>query len=180
MKQVKLRGVLGVALLATFIAAWLAPSSEGDGVTLSKHAQNATTRTPAATRTTTASRDSHAKPVEVLRIRPRDEDDADDARIFASTQWVPSVKSMPVSGAAPVETAPAAPQAPPLPFRVLGRYEESGQTVVFLQHNDQNLVVRVGDTIAEQYKVESLNGSTLNLRSLPLNQPQTLEVGATQ
>lgn len=41
------------------------------------------------------------------------------------------------------------------------RYVDEGQEVVFLLHNDQNLVVRVGDTIAQQYKVESLNGNKL-------------------
>ena len=72
-------------------------------------------------------------------------------------------------------------QAPPvLPFVVLGRYIEAGQEVIFLQHNNQNLVVRVGNTLLEQYKVESLQGSTLNFRYLPLNLAQSLEIGSKQ
>jgi hypothetical protein len=43
--------------------------------------------------------------------------------------------------------------------------------------NDQNLAVRVGDTIAEQYRVERLEGQTLTLRYLPLDVLQTLDVG---
>jgi hypothetical protein len=60
----------------------------------------------------------------------------------------------------------------------MGRYVEDGQVLVFLQHNDSNLVVRVGDTIAEHYKVESLDGGTLTLRYLPLDQQQTIDVGS--
>jgi hypothetical protein len=71
------------------------------------------------------------------------------------------------------------PQAPPLPFRAIGRYEEDGETVFFLQHNERGIVVRVGDTVAEQYKVESVQGNLLTLTHLPTNQTQTLDVGGT-
>lgn len=184
----KKRGLLGLALLATIIAAWFAPPAGTAGVALSEHARGAAIRADASPQAVAnqvvnaSARTASPASVEVLSIRQReidDEDDEQDARLFATTQWSPPARKAPVAGISPAATAPASPQAPPLPFRVLGRYEEAGQAIVFLQYNDQNLVVRVGDTIAEQYKVEGLHGTTLSLRYLPLNQEQTLEVGGT-
>jgi hypothetical protein len=60
---------------------------------------------------------------------------------------------------------------------VLGRYEEAGKTVVFVLHGEESLVVRVGDVIAKDYKVEKLNESTLFLRYIPLDQVQELALG---
>lgn len=76
-----------------------------------------------------------------------------------------------------VASAPA-PQAPALPFQVLGRYENDGDKAVFLQYNDRNLVARVGDTIDDLYQVESLQDGVLTLVYLPLHQKQTLQVGS--
>jgi hypothetical protein len=182
------RCLLGLSLLATMIAAWFAPSAETAGVALSERVQTAATSAGAATRAAsnqdanTSARAATLAPEEVLTIRPReldDEDDEQDARLFAATKWSPAATTAPVAASAPAAAAPAPTQAPPLPFHVLGRYEEAGKEIVFLQYNDQNLVVHVGDTIAEQYKVEGLHGTTLTLRYLPLNQEQTLEVGGT-
>lgn len=183
------RVALFVALLATLVAVWFAPVDEDDGVALSARAQGAKPRAgdvaqPASNQTVTAAaRTTTSSPVEVLRIQSREqgnEDNAREARLFSSTRWTQPVKAAPVASPAPTEVAAAPPQAPPLPFRALGRYDEAGQAAIFLQHLENNLVVRVGDTIAEQYKVESLQGTTLTLRYLPLNQLQTLEVGGVQ
>jgi hypothetical protein len=40
------------------------------------------------------------------------------------------------------------------------------------------LVVRPGDVIEGQYRVESLRGSLLTFQYLPLKQTQTLDLGA--
>ena len=181
MSTLKLRGALGVALLTTLIAAWFAPAPQDGGLVLGPRVQQGAAAASAPARGA-ASADRSAGPVQVLpqvlRIRPRDENVTADAQLFASTQWTPPVQAARVVRAAPVEVVAAPPQAPPLPFRVLGRYEDAGQAAVFVQYNDQNLVVRVGDTLALQYKVERLSGTTLTLRYLPLDQLQTLEVGA--
>lgn len=187
------RWVLGAVLAATLVAAWLAPSSPDDGVALSERAKSV--RAPAADAAgparSPAARGSvqgaTPSPAEVLSIRGREPggDDDEEARLFAATQWTPPPQPAPAAASAPLQAVPALPppppaQAPPLPFRVLGRYEEGGRAVVFLQYNDQNLVVRVGDTLAEQYKVEGLSGTALTLRYLPLNQLQSLDIGGVQ
>lgn len=182
-------GLLGLVLFATLIAAGFAPSKEDDGVLLSEQAaQRAAGRGGDATRDASArslppeANRTIAPGVEVLGIRERDTEAGDQqrsTRLFASTRWTPPPPKVTPS-AAPMATAPVSPRLPPPPFRVFGRYEEAGQASVFLQHLEQNLVVRVGETIADHYKVESLNDTTLTLRYLPQNQVQTLPVSGVQ
>jgi hypothetical protein len=180
----KKRGLLGLALFATCIAAWFAPIADTDGVALSERTKNTSrvaTKDMSAAGAT--SRTSSSSAVELLRIHARNQEDIDEpdeVELFSATQWSSPDKKASIADAVPQDAAPVRPQAPPLPFSVLGKYEEAGQTAIFLQNNDQNLVAHVGDTIAEQYKVESLRGTTLTLLYLPLNQTQSLEVGGTQ
>ncbi|WAC71448.1 hypothetical protein OU995_17900 [Roseateles sp. SL47] len=126
------------------------------------------------------SRMGAAEPVQVLALRPRDGQAVEGP---AEAGWLGVARARPVP--APVrpviETPPPLPAgpaaAPALPFRAFGRYVDGGEDVVFLMMNDQNLAVRVGDTIAEHYRVERLEGQTLTLRYLPLDLVQTLDVG---
>lgn len=184
MKRSSVRILLGLALLSTGVAAYFAPPQAGEAVVLSERSVKAAS--PAASsghEAPSALRPAMpARPDDVLGIKPREFGDERDgaSAVFASTQWTPPPKPAQAEPAPPPASQPApAPQAPPLPFRVLGRFSEDGHDGVFLQHNEQNLVVRVGDTIAEVYKVESFNGTTLTLRYAPLNQQQTLEVGGS-
>lgn len=177
MTSEKSRLLLGGGLIVTLLAAWFAPPLKDDSLMLSERTQSTQPASegkptlPAVHATTGSS-------LEVLNIRPRtmDVEDAGEGRLFASSQWASSNKPVPVTAVADLPTPP--PQAPPLPFLVLGRYEDAGQSVIFLQYNDQNLVVRQGDILGEQYKVEKLDRTTLSLRYLPLNQLQSLDVGS--
>jgi len=183
MKPAVTRGLLGLGLGSTLLAAWFAPAPASDGVELAERTRTAAARAPAAAASSpTPVRAATSRHAEVLRIRPREGADAsgDADTIFGATRWTPP--PAPVV-AAPVAVAPPPappPQAPPLPFRVLGRLVDDGEVAVFLQYNDQNLVVRVGDTVAQNYKVESLQGGTLTLLYTPLNQKQTLDVGGSE
>lgn len=117
-----------------------------------------------------------AESIDALALRAGDEDSA-LANPFAVMQWeapAPKAAEKPLQT---VELAPP-PAAPPLPFRFLGRYVEDDKAVVFLQYKDENLVVREGDVLVEQYKVERLSHGELTLLYLPLNEHQTLELGA--
>jgi hypothetical protein len=77
-----------------------------------------------------------------------------------------------------VEVSPT-PQAPPLPFRYLGRYVEADQTIVFLAHNDQNLALKVGETFSINYKLDEIKTNALTFTYLPLNAKQSLDIGST-
>jgi hypothetical protein len=188
--------MLGLALFSTIIFVWFAPAADEDGIALSdrvkttviasRDASNATKNLTNKSSATAAT----SIPASVLSIRSRsqsEEMDPQDSRLFTSTQWTTPVlhKSLtpqikPIEKMKSIDAVPAIEAPPSLPFVVLGRYIEAGQEVIFLQYNNQNLVVRVGDILLEQYKVESLQGTTLNLRYLPLNLAQSLEIGSKQ
>jgi hypothetical protein len=75
---------------------------------------------------------------------------------------------------------PPPPSAPPLPFIYMGRLLSTEDVAVFLIHGERNLVVREGDTIDSFYRVERIAESTLTLTYLPLDQHQTMFIGASQ
>ncbi|WP_051711081.1 hypothetical protein [Andreprevotia chitinilytica] len=80
----------------------------------------------------------------------------------------------------PAQSASAAamlpPQAPALPFQVLGKYIEDGKLAVFLQYGERNIVARAGDTI-DDYRVDQIGGGLMAFTYLPLNEKQTLVIG---
>jgi hypothetical protein len=170
--------LLATVLGGTLLAAYFAPEASGE-VALSERAMSS----PAAhavggsSEARPSAQGSAPQAIDVLALRARNADaEPDVAAVLEPSQWSAPIAT-PAAPPPIAAAASAAPQAPPLPFRAMGRYVEDGQVLVFLQHNDSNLVVRVGDTIAENYKVESLDGGTLTLRYLPLDQQQTIDVG---
>ncbi len=167
--------LLALGLVATLAAAWFAPPESDDALVLAERGQP---RAQEGGRSTSSLQVEAGQGL-VLQIHPRSTDDDQNLgeRLFLASGGQPP-KPVPVS--TPTNLPPPAPQAPPLPFQVLGRYEEAGQTAVFLQFNDQALVVREGDTLGELYKVEKLTGSSLSMRYLPLNQLQSLEIGSSR
>ena len=81
---------------------------------------------------------------------------------------------------APVASAP--PQAPPLPFRYLGRLDGGDDgPVVFLAEGNQAtarpLVVRAGDRIRD-YQIDAITPRGATFTYLPLNQKQQLQFGS--
>jgi hypothetical protein len=69
------------------------------------------------------------------------------------------------------------PQAPPLPFRVLGRYVDHRGVFVLLANEQRGFTVRLGDVIDGVYEVKSIEGPTMTLIYLPFRQPQFLDIG---
>lgn len=78
-----------------------------------------------------------------------------------------------------VAVAPPPPQAPPLPFRYLGRLDGGeGGPVVFLAEGNlpRPHVLRVGERLRD-YQVESIGPQAVVFVYLPLNQKQQLLLG---
>lgn len=71
-----------------------------------------------------------------------------------------------------------APVAPPLPFTAVGSIAGAevtdGQPVAFIRQQDRLLLVRAGDAIGQQYRVESVNAQKVEFIYLPLMQRQAL------
>jgi hypothetical protein len=70
--------------------------------------------------------------------------------------------------------------APPLPFSVAGVIEGSrvagGQRVAFLRQSDEVVVVRTGDSVGSNYRIDSISAVNIELTYLPLNLRQTLSI----
>ena len=90
--------------------------------------------------------------------------------LFPSQTWY-------IAPPPPEPVPPPPPQAPPLPFRFLGLWQEQGRTAVFVSDGPRNLIMKAGDTVDGHYKVEAIGHGAVRLVYLPLNQIQTLSYG---
>lgn len=171
------QAVLAIALLATLLAAWFAPSKV-DPVVLSPHAKSVASVRPVPLPATTSAGNGQAMPqLEVQTIRLREENLETELRLFALSNPFKN-GSMQEVQKVPVDVATLPPQAPPLPFQVLGRYMDEHGMAVFLRYQDRNIVARMGVTIDQTYKVELIDRTTISLRYLPMNQLQTLQLSS--
>ena len=82
---------------------------------------------------------------------------------------------------APAIAAPAPAPAPPvLPYAYLGKKLEGDRWEVFLSRGEHSFVVREGEALEGQYRVDRIAPPTLTLTFLPLGQAQTLAIGDTR
>jgi len=186
-RSAMMRKPILLALVATMIMAWFAPSRESDSIEPSAHAKRANGVQPidrSAQTPEAASREKTAAGTSVLQIRRRGDNEMDQAGsgLFAPVNW----ETAPGNLAAETETVDEIPEentqanlAPP-PFVVLGRYEDENRSYVFLQYMDETLAVSAGDIIADTYRVEKLENDTLTLLYLPLKTVQTLNMDKPQ
>jgi hypothetical protein len=82
----------------------------------------------------------------------------------------------PPAAAKAVPPPQPAPVAPPIPYRVAGKVAHEGGTHVVLAKGDRVLLVHVGDTLEDGYRVESIGAQDVVLTYLPLNVRQHLPV----
>lgn len=94
------------------------------------------------------------------------------ADVFAVRTWEP-----PPPPAQPVPPSPA--QAPPLPFRLLGRIDDPDSGATFLlAYRDSVLPIAVGKDLDEVYRLQKFEGGQLHFLYRPLQQVQTLFAGS--
>src|ERR1043166_8817244 len=96
--------------------------------------------------------------------------------LFAATTWNPppprQVPQRPL--------LPPMPSLPPFPYAVAGRVEDAdGPMIVFMKQN-QDFVVRLGDTLEHAYRVEAIDAQAVTLTYLPLNLKQVVAITALQ
>lgn len=108
-----------------------------------------------------------AKPASATASSPS----ASEGAAFEARSWTP----------APTAPAPASvsdlPQAPALPFAVLGMQETQSGVEVFLGRGDQVFLARPGAVLGSDYRVETIEGKVLTLTYLPLGQRQSMGFG---
>jgi cohesin domain-containing protein len=94
--------------------------------------------------------------------------------LFSRRSWAPPPPPPPK--AAPVVAAPPAP--PPMPYRVAGFVAHDGGSHVVLAKGDRVMTVRIGDTLDDGYRVESIAADRVTLVYVPLGVPQDLAVSS--
>lgn len=150
---------LGSLLLLTVLAAvWpvpdreTAPSKPRDGITASRHHDQAATISVVFAPLTGAT--ATGKPAII-------------GDLFPSQSWAP-----------PPSAIQQKPVAPPLPFTYGGRYTEGSNTIIFLAEGNQVHKVRQGDKVKEIYRVEKIGAESISLTYLPLGTVQILPTGS--
>jgi hypothetical protein len=76
------------------------------------------------------------------------------------------------------EQPQAAPSAPALPFRYLGKAIEDGKLTVFLMKGNDSYSVHSKQALDEQYRVDKVTETQVVFTYLPLKQKQTLDIPA--
>lgn len=178
----RLRQVIGVAAL--LVSGWLAffadktPSGDADLVVPTR--SNATTppaRAATAQKEATsrprAANQGPASPEAVLALAerlaaPKPDAQRPGAQGFGARSWTPP----------PPPEKPVAPKAPPLPFSFLGKQLQAGVWQVYLAAGEDLRLARVATVIDGQYRVESIVPPLIVFTYLPLNERQTLDIGA--
>ena len=68
------------------------------------------------------------------------------------------------------------PPPPPLQFKYLGKIIEGEETQVFLTLAERNYVVKPGENINGQYRMDEVNDQAITITYLPLNVKQMLAI----
>ena len=112
------------------------------------------------------------------RLREERQMQVSHADLFAPHNWYVAPPRAPVVAVPVSSPPPRRPAAPPLPFRFIGKLDDSQQMLVFLQRGEDVHVVRVGDVIDGTYRVEGVTDDRMTLVYLPLQVSQSLNVGS--
>jgi hypothetical protein len=122
-----------------------------------------------------------AIPAELQIVRRIEDEDA--GNLFGGGAEPQAAQPAPLKPAAARVEQPAAAATPAagaaLPFTFLGSYRDGGKTAYLLQADGQDIVARVGDTIAGAYRLDGADDGALSFTYLPRNQPMTLALTHT-
>jgi hypothetical protein len=78
--------------------------------------------------------------------------------------------------AAAVQSAPAKPEAPLLPFRYIGKLTDNGKVEVLLLRGAEQYAAAAGAKLGPDYRLDKVTGTTLTFTYLPLKTKQTLDI----
>jgi hypothetical protein len=162
---------LGGALAATLLAAqWV--SGDDGGAELGQPAEDRVLRkesrtTESTTREAAPQTPDDAEQLQLERLERR-KFSAQAGDIFRPQSWAPPPPPPPAN------RPPPAP--PPLQFKYLGRVTEGDETRVFLTLAERNYVIKPGENIDSQYRVDAVSDHAITLTYLPLNAKQMLAI----
>ncbi|WP_153108915.1 hypothetical protein [Propionivibrio limicola] len=149
--------LFAAALLATLAATWWASSLDEEAEVVSGPARGGT---PAAT-----PRRVSAPPGGMLAVRRAPWPEA-GATLMQSPPPPPVAVEMP----------PPEAEIPPLPFRFIGALGEQGRRSVILLEGKEVRIVRAGERIDANYRVDRITPTRVEFTHLPTRQRQALDI----
>jgi hypothetical protein len=152
---------LAAALVATVIAA-LWPQPEDDAIVPARPAPPAAHPAPAAPASTPA----------VPAPAQRERLIAMQGNLFPQQTWQPP----PPPPKPHTPPPPPPPQAPPLPFKYLGHWEEGGRKTLLLVQGEQPIPVQPGQTLAGGWRVDTISEHAVVFTYVPLDLQTTLGI----
>lgn len=141
-------------------------------VTSSSQPHQSTTTKLAVTHSSGYSERKMSEPLQDIFLRQKKEE-----VVAAPKPVIKPEVIQPVVVAPPVVLPPAAPSAPALPFKYIGKYSDQAGLVVFLGYNGKNLMIKAGDVIQQTYRVDEIKPPTLTLTYLPMDVRQVMNIG---
>jgi hypothetical protein len=169
--------ILGGALIVTLAAVVLVEEEEPQIDTL----ETVQPVKPAGTKERARSQENTAELLDVSKLGQRKFSPL-AGELFASTTWAPKQPQISLeeqiarAEEAKKAAPPPAPTAPPLQFKYSGKAVTDNETWVFLSQSGENHITKVGGKINSQYRLDSINDSTVTVTYLPLNIKQTLTI----
>ncbi|AME28682.1 hypothetical protein [Burkholderia sp. PAMC 26561] len=94
---------------------------------------------------------------------------AEEDDMFRPTSWAPPVSLVP-------PLPPALAEKPAGPFTYVGKMTTPTGWKVFLSKDGETFVVSAGDTILNDYKIDSIALPTITISNRPLHLVQTLQI----
>lgn len=171
--------ILGGALIATLAAVALVEEEEDLTTGIVETVQPA--KTASNSRERARNQESSAELLDVSKLGQRKFNPL-AGELFASTTWAPKQpqvsleEQIALAEQAKKAAPPPAPTAPPLQFKYSGKAISDNETWVFLTQSGEHLITKVGGKINSQYRLDSINDSTVTVTYLPLNVKQTLTI----
>lgn len=109
-------------------------------------------------------------PTPILKDREHGQVETNQNNPFAAKAWGTETAGVPI--ATEVKAPPA---APPLPFAYAGKFEEpDGSWVVYLVKGDTSYEAHQGETFDNNYRLNAIQATQLEIEYLPLATKQTL------
>jgi len=172
-------GALALTLIGVVLAARVEESAPPATRESRRGAAPARTALPPAQAAGTL--EAPAPPIDFDRLRRAPFDAALAAGIAQA--WEPPPPAPPSAAALAAQKAALTakappPQAPTLPFRVIGIFNDGTSTAAIVQSGQVVHVLRPGDVVERNYRVEAVNEKEATLMYLPLNILQKLDLGA--
>ncbi len=121
---------------------------------------------------------AQAQDYAVLPARPRHT--GGNADLFNKQSWYTPPPPAPQVKRKTRMVARSTPTAPPLPYTLMGSYEQEDKTLYFLVKGDRVFDAKEGDVLEGTYRVDGVSNGQLKFTYLPLDISQEIRLGTPQ